>query len=277
MSTVGRLQGRFDFVRFGTGPDPLVVLPGLVFDNPPPSRTAAQAYGLGLRRLAEGRTVTVLERPRGVVRQVPRDDNGAPLLETADLADVYAPVIAKDLGPVDVLAFSTGGLVAQHLALRHPALVRRLVLVITGARIAEAGRQLCQTWQILAKQQDWRRLRGSLAASAVDGPVARRVAHLLRRSGRTPDTHDVADFRATLAAVLRHDTTEALPQIAAPTLVLGGRDDPFFPEPVLRATAAQLQDARVEVHRGGHGLPKHHSRWLQDRVTAFLHQTAEGR
>ena len=55
-----------------------------------------------------------------------------------------------------------------------------------------------------------------------------------------------------------------------PTLVLGGRDDPFFPEPVLRATAAVVPGARVEVHAGGHGVPKHHSRWLQDEVTAFL-------
>ena len=55
-----------------------------------------------------------------------------------------------------------------------------------------------------------------------------------------------------------------------PTLVLGGRDDPFFPEPVLRATAAAIPGARVEVHAGGHGVPKHHSRWLQDEVATFL-------
>ena len=36
MSTVGTLQGRFAFVRFGSGPAPLVVLPGLAFDNAAP-------------------------------------------------------------------------------------------------------------------------------------------------------------------------------------------------------------------------------------------------
>ena len=59
-----------------------------------------------------------------------------------------------------------------------------------------------------------------------------------------------------------------------PTLILGGRDDPFFPEPVLRATAAAIPGAQVEVHAGGHGVPKHHSRWLQDEVATFLGSAA---
>jgi pimeloyl-ACP methyl ester carboxylesterase len=268
MTAAGTVQGRFPYVRFGTGPEPLVVLPGLILDNPVPGTTSARAYAWAMRRLAVGRTVTVLYRPRGVVdAAVGRDDAG---LDTADLAEIYASVIRDEFGPVDVMALSTGGLIAQHLALRHPELVRRLVLVVSGARIASAGRQLCRTWSALCRAEDWRSLRGELAAAVVDGSIATRLARLLGRSGRDPDPRDVADFAATVAAVLRHDTTGALPGMTVPTLVLGGRDDPFFPEPVLRATAAEIPGARLEVHAGGHGVPKQHSRWLQDRVAAFL-------
>ena len=45
---------------------------------------------------------------------------------------------ALNLGRVDVLGFSIGGYIAQALALRHPATVRRLVLVGTGPRGGEA-------------------------------------------------------------------------------------------------------------------------------------------
>ena len=73
-----------------------------------------------------------------------------------------------------------------------------------------------------------------------------------------------------VSAVLRHDTTSVLNSISLPTLVLGGRDDPFFPDPMLRATAAAIPGARVAVHSGGHGVPKQHSGWLTDQVVAFL-------
>ena len=149
------------------------------------------------------------------------------------------------------MGLSTGGLIAQHLALRHPELVRRLVLVVTGARIAEPGRQICQSWLDQVQRRDWRALRGTLTASAVDGRTAQRLARLLGGSGRQPDARDVADFEATVRADLRHDTSTVLPQMSVPTLILGGLDDPFFPEPVLRATAAAIPGAHVQVHAGG--------------------------
>ncbi len=264
MNAVGMLGSRFPYVRFGDGPTSLVVLPGLAFDNGAPTRTDARLYALSMRALAVRRTVTVLRRPRGIATAAAGE------LSTADIADLYASVLADEPGPLDVLGLSTGGLIAQHLALRHRGLVRRLVLAVSGAQIAEAGRQICQAWLDQVERQDWRALRGTLTASAVDGPRTQRLARMLGSSGRRPNPLDVADFAATVRADLRHDTTAALPEMAAPTLVLGGRDDPFFPEPVLRATAAAIPDARVEVHAGGHGIPKHHSRWLQTRVVAFL-------
>ena len=109
-----------------------------------------------------------------------------------------------------------------------------------------------------------------MLACAVDGRTTQRLARLLGGSGRRPDSRDAADFQATVRADLHHDTSDILSHLTMPTLVLGGRDDPFFPEPVLRATAAVVPGAQVAVHAGGHGVPKHHSRWLQDEVATFL-------
>lgn len=269
-AVTGTLHGRLPYVRFGTGPEPLVVLPGMAFDNPDPGTARARAYAWAMRRLAVGRMVTILQRPRGIADDASTGRLDGTALETADVAEVYAAALRDELGPVDVLAFSTGGLIAQHLALRHPALVRRLVLVVSGARIADGGRQMCRTWAGLCEREQWRSLRGALAASAVDGPVATRLAYLLAGSGRQPDPRDVADFAALVAAVLRHDTTTALRAMTVPTLLLGGQDDPFFPEPALRATAAAIPGAQVRVHAGGHGVAKQHSGWVEDEAGAFL-------
>ncbi len=48
-----------------------------------------------------------------------------------DVADIAALIEALDLGPVNLYGFSYGGMVAQAIALDHPALVRRLVLANT--------------------------------------------------------------------------------------------------------------------------------------------------
>src|ERR1700704_5526383 len=59
--------------------------------------------------------------------------------ETPDTVDAMADhlttfVNALGLPQIDVLGFSIGGYVAQSFVLRHPHLVRRLVLVGTGPR-----------------------------------------------------------------------------------------------------------------------------------------------
>jgi proline iminopeptidase len=48
-----------------------------------------------------------------------------------DVADIAALIDALGLGPVNLYGFSYGGMVAQAIALDHPALVRRLVLANT--------------------------------------------------------------------------------------------------------------------------------------------------
>ena len=54
------------------------------------------------------------------------------------MADHAAEFITElRLSRVDILGFSIGGYIAQALALRHPAMIRRLVLVGTGPRGGE--------------------------------------------------------------------------------------------------------------------------------------------
>jgi pimeloyl-ACP methyl ester carboxylesterase len=79
--------------------------------------------------LAEGREV-ILFNGRGIA-----SSSGTPRNRIEDLADDIAAVIrALGLPQVDLLGFSIGGLQVQEVALRHPGLVRRLLLLGTGLR-----------------------------------------------------------------------------------------------------------------------------------------------
>ncbi|MEI5526520.1 alpha/beta hydrolase [Streptomyces brasiliscabiei] len=79
--------------------------------------------------LAEGREV-ILFNGRGVA-----SSSGAPRNRMEDMADDIAAVIrALGLEQVDLLGFSLGGYQAQEVTLRHPQLVRKLLLLGTGLR-----------------------------------------------------------------------------------------------------------------------------------------------
>ncbi len=163
-------------------------------------------------------------------------------------------------------------MIAQRLALAHPDAVRRLALIVAGARLAPSGQQICRRWLELAGARRWRELHGDLAAAVVDGPVPQRLARtVLRLTGRAPTDAEAADFVATTSAVLAHDTTADLADLRMPALVVGGALDPFFPAAALEATAAAIPDAALRVFpRSGHGVPKQRSAAVQDAVAAFL-------
>jgi pimeloyl-ACP methyl ester carboxylesterase len=66
-------------------------------------------------------------------------------------------------------------------------------------------------------------------------------------------------------------TTDRLSEICAPTLIIGGSEDPFFPESLLRETAGKIPGAELRVDEGvGHGVPKERKRCYEDDALAFL-------
>jgi pimeloyl-ACP methyl ester carboxylesterase len=74
---------------------------------------------------------------------------------TAQLADDYAELITElGLGPVPVAGISMGGAIAQELALRHPALITRLVLVSSWARLDRYGAEVFASLSAVRAQAD---------------------------------------------------------------------------------------------------------------------------
>ena len=260
----GTLPGGLPYVRFGNGPENLVVMPGITLENKAPNRLAAWMYRLGFGRFAEGRTVYVIHRRRDM----------PPGYATRDMAADYARAMEEGLGPSQVMGFSTGGAIAQYLALDRPELVDNLVLVVSASRLSEEGRETCERWGKLARERRWRELWAGMASVNVTSKANKRIASAFMGSfGRfvLGAPSDPSDFLTTLEADLEHDTTERLPGLSAPTLIIGGNRDPFFSEGLLRETAARIPNAELRVYEGvGHGVPKERKRSYEDDVLAFL-------
>jgi pimeloyl-ACP methyl ester carboxylesterase len=268
MTETGTFLEEFPYVRLGNGPENLMILPGITLENEPPNRLAAWTYRLGFGRFAEGHTVYVVYRRRGL----------PPHYTTREMAADYARVMEEVLGPSNVMGFSTGGSIAQYVALDHPELAKKLILVVSASRLSDEGRETCERWRTLARGRRWRELRANMASVNVTSETNKRLARaFMAVFGRfvlgTPS--DASDFLTTLEADLGHDTTDRLTELSAPTLIIGGSEDPFFPESLLRETAEEVPDAELRVYEGvGHGVPKEHKRRYEDDALAFLSESS---
>jgi pimeloyl-ACP methyl ester carboxylesterase len=266
----GTFLGEFPYVRVGNGPENLVILPGITLENEPPNRLAAWTYRLGFGRFARDYTVYVINRKRGM----------PPGYTTQDMAADYARVIESELGPSHIMGFSTGGSIAQYVAIERPEAVRSLILIVSACRLSEEGREICMRWQALAREERWQELRADMASVTVTSQTNKRLARAFMKVFgrfvlRVPS--DPQDFLTTLEADLKHDTTKRLSEISAPTLIIGGSEDPFFSESLLRETAQKIPYATLHVYEGiGHGVPKEHKRRYENDTIAFLEERLEG-
>lgn len=169
---------------------------------------------------------------------------------TALMADDYAGLIsALDIDSVAVVGISMGGAIAQELALRHPALVRALVLVSSWARL---DRHAVETFHNLATI----RAEASPAAFAqllqllIWSPsyFADHSAELAAERTATPMRQHA--FAAQVRACVDHDTVDRLAGITVPTLITVGERDIFTP-PDYASQLAAIPDSHVETFAGG--------------------------
>ena len=264
LATTGVFQDRFRYVRIGVGPRVLVVLPGLSLTNRAPGKLTLLGYAQGFRSLTTEHTLYIVQRP-SMLRTA---------ASTRDIAAEYADMLRHEFGTasIDLIGISTGGMIAQYLALDHSDLIDRLVLVVSGARLAPRGRAICARWRELAASGQWRRLHGDMAAEAVDGTYAKALARaFLALTGEPPTAVEAVDFITTVDAVLSQDSRPRLAGLAMPVLLIGAQHDAFFPTAGLQETAAPIPNARLNIYpRTGHGLPKKHAAQMATEIHAFL-------
>lgn len=183
-----------------------------------------------------------------------------------DMADDVAGLLdALGLGAAHVVGASMGGFVAQTVAIRHPARVRTLTLVMTSTGSRRVGRARPSLL--------WRLLRRRPAPSrdlAVDELVRtfRLIgsrgfpfdeAWMRRLAGASYDRgYDPAGHRRQLAAILAQpDRTARLRSLAVPTLVIHGLDDRLVDPTGGLAVARAIPRSKFVGFSGmGHDLPR---------------------
>ena len=175
--------------------------------------------------------------------------------------DAYTFIKALGFDQVDVFSFSLGGMVAQDLVVKHPELVRRLVLTGTGPR---GGKDIDK----VAGTTYWDILRATLTRSdpkeflffnrnATGKPAAK--AFVKRLEERTEDRDakiKTRAFQTQLKAIKKYGrgTPSDLSKLTQPTLIANGDNDRMVPSVLSEDMHRRIKGSELVIYPdSGHG------------------------
>jgi pimeloyl-ACP methyl ester carboxylesterase len=174
---------------------------------------------------------------------------GQPTVEA--MADDAAGVLrGLGISSAHVAGFSGGSIIAQELALRHPELVRSLVLQSTWPAMDAYMKSLCRSihWQATLAPDERAFL--EFFFLLVYTPRAHNsgmVSQIIDDVLAFPYQQSTGDFLKFLDAFVVHETASRLGQIKAPALVLAGGVDPMSRPELGEAVAHRIPGAQFEV------------------------------
>jgi pimeloyl-ACP methyl ester carboxylesterase len=192
--------------------------------------------------------------------------------------DAYAFITALGFTAVDILSFSLGGMVAQALVLKHPELVRKLILTGTGPAGGTgidkvAGTTYFDTLRATLTGKDPKEF---LFFNRDDVGKRAACAFVQRLKERTEDRDakiSVKAFQTQLRAIKRwgRATPADLSRIRQPTLIANGDNDRMVPSVLSEDMHRRIAGSKLVIYPdSGHGgIFQHHEEFAAEAL-AFL-------
>jgi pimeloyl-ACP methyl ester carboxylesterase len=177
--------------------------------------------------------------------------------------DTFGLLDELEIERAHVAGVSMGAMIAQTMAIRRPERVLSLASMLSTTGERRVGTPKLRVWSVLMRQAPRERdayveyfarvfrMIGSPAYRSDDERLRERAAASYDRC------HHPAGTARQLAAILASGSrAQALRQLAVPTVVIHGEDDPLVPLRAAQATARAIPGADLIAIPGmGHDLP----------------------
>ena len=249
-----------DYVAFGKGKKPLVLIPGLG-DGLKTVTGMALPFSLLYRQYAKDFRVYVFSRKEKL-------EKGCTTRMMAK--DLARAMMALEIKRADVVGISQGGMIAQFLAVDHPKLVHRLVLVSTIAKAGPRIKRRVPYWVSLVNENRFDELMTDIVEKMYSPAYFRQKGWLCPLIGRMVSKADKERFCTMAWACSTHNALPELKKIRVRTLVIGAGKDRVVGIRGTKELAKALPNSHFVLYKNGeHGVydeaPDFHR-----RVIAFL-------
>ncbi len=190
------------------------------------------------------------------------------------VADVDAFMEAVGIEKATLVGDSSGGLIAQRVALDYPHRVSRLVLIgspttlVNNDAVREFGKEIVALEDPISPEFVREFVSGTLHYPVPEEFLERVVSESLKVPARVWRDY----YEGVLLTV---DDTTRLGEIGAPTLILWGEQDAILPREEQERRAAAIPNATLRVYpETGHLAHWVRPEWVVRDLEAFMKETA---
>lgn len=206
-------RGKCRYISFGRGAEPLIMVQGL---NTRGIKGAGASLAVMYRCFAKKYRVYLFDRSEELPEKA--------TIETL-ASDLAAAMDKLDLKSAYVLGVSMGGMIAQHLAISRPDLVKKLVLAVTASRCNPTMDGAICEWVRLTREKNFRALIRDMAERMYSEKYLKIYKPFLPLLTLLQKPRDEERFIKLCEACLTVNAYENLSCITCPTLVIGGGKD----------------------------------------------------
>lgn len=257
------------YIRFGSGKEKIVIFP-LINDALFNVREVGWYFRDLFSSLCRDYSIYVIGRRR----QLPVG------YSTIEMARDYARVFeCAELGQVHLIGISLGGMIAQNFAHEYPQYVKRLIIISSAHHMGPEGLNIARRWIPWTREGLWKEIyeetvkisfhRGHEFFLKLAQPF------LVKFLKNKIKDQAAADFIISGQAGVMHNSSDLLKELPMPVLVMGGTEDPFFPEPLFREMAEKIPRCQLLTIKGSrHLILEEHKKLCMQTIAIFLKKVA---
>lgn len=238
-------EKEIDYISFGCGKHILIMIPG-VGDGLKTVKGMAIPFSFLYRKYAKKYRVYVFSRRRNI-------PSGYTTENMAD--DIAKSMELLDIDSADVIGVSQGGMIVQHLAIKYPKKINKLVLAITSSRPNELLDDSVDTWVSLLKENKFKEMMMDNAYRSYLGKKQKKSVRLYKSIAFLIKPKSYDRFIVQALSCKNHNAFDRLNEIENQTLVIGAEFDGILGVNASYEIHSQIRNSKLHIFKHqSHGV-----------------------
>lgn len=233
-----------DYVTFGKGQKPFIIIPGLG-DGLKTVKGTQKVLARMYKLFAKEYKVYVFSRKNDI-------EEG---YSTRDMA--YDQKIAmENLGikNAHIMGVSQGGMICQYIAIDYPEIIDKLVIGVSVSKQNDTMQKVVKNWIALAENNDYRNLIIDTMEKTFTENKVKKYRKLYPVITRVGKPKSFKRFIIQANSCLNHNAYDELFKIKSPTLVIGGDSDNVVGKNASEEMSEKINESKLIIYKGlGHG------------------------